>query len=140
MKILTAVLFSLLSFSALAHKVEFFAGDRIIDQYGNTGVIDCVFNNNTAEIYLDQYSGSFVRNLTTLGKGYRCIEKICVGRKIVDQYGNTGRIKELFHTGMAKISLDQYSTFFTRNLASLGFSLKCLSDDSCNLESDIINQ
>ncbi len=113
--------------------VDYKSGDRIIDQYGNTGAVHSLFTNGTAEIFLDDFpSQSFVRSLSTLGKGYKCINSLCVGKKIVDQYGNVGILEELFHNGMASISLFMYDGFFSRDLSSLGIHLSCISDETCN--------
>lgn len=131
MKFLVLVLALTYSLASLA--VEFYVGDRIVDQYGNTGTIECLFSNNTAEITLDNYPDtSYVRKLSTLGKGVCCIETVCTDHKISDEYGNVGSIKELFHNGMAKIMLRGHDGYFTRNLTTLGISLGCIENKSCH--------
>lgn len=135
MKYLVLLLLSLTVSSVFA--VEYRVGDRIIDQYGNTGNIVLLFNNKRAEIILDQYPAvTYVRELATLGKAFYCIETVCIGHRIIDAYSNRGWIQELFHNGMARIVLDQHTGSYTRRLSSLGITLGCLQDDTCILKSE----
>jgi hypothetical protein len=130
MKIIGIVLMLLTVLPVCA--MEFEVGDRIIDQYGNTGKIECLFSNNTAEIHLDNFPRvSYVRRLATLGRAFCCIESVCIGKKIVDQYGNIGSIVELFHNGMANIKLKGQHGYFSRSLTTLGIGLECLNNESC---------
>ena len=131
------VLFLFISFFiSSAFAVSFLAGDRVVDQYGNTGDVLRLYSNQTAEIILDAYPDtSYIRPLSSLGKAYRCIENVCIGKKIVDQYGNLGQIYEVFHNGISCITLEHQAGYFTRTLSSLGINLDCLENASCSLNS-----
>ncbi len=134
MKFFSLLFFSL--FVSSAFGVSFRPGDRVVDHYGNTGDVLRLYSNQTIEIILDAYpDNSYIRPITSLGKGYRCVENICVGKRIVDQYGNSGRINEIFHNGVSCITLDKLPGFFTRTLRSLGIQLDCLQDGTCSLKS-----
>lgn len=110
----------ILLFSLSAQSVEFRPGNRLIDQYGNTGELIHLLTNQKAEIILDNYPDmAFVRELSTLGKSVGCLVNACVSQRIIDEYGNSGSLKEVFHNGMAKISLDLYEGYFTRSLDTL---------------------
>ena len=134
MKLVFCLFFSLFVLSA--YGVTFSEGDRVVDQYGNTGDVMRLYSNQTAEIILDAYPDtSYIRPLSSLGKAYRCVEDICIGKKIVDQYGNPGRIYEIFHNGISCITLEHQLGYFTRTLISLGINLDCLENATCSLKS-----
>ena len=134
MKLVFCLFFSL--FISSAYGVTIREGDRVIDQYGNTGDVLRLYSDLNAEIILDAYPDtSFIRPLSSLGKAYRCVEHICVGRRIVDQFGNSGKINEIFHNGISCITLEHQPGYFTRTLRSLGIHLDCLADATCSLKS-----
>ena len=58
--------------------------------------------------------------------------EFCVGNRIVDQYGNVGRVVEVYANHMARITLDEHPGVFTRSTATLGRSYRCVLDLSLN--------
>lgn len=108
------------------------AGDRIVDSSNNVGKAVEVFDNGKAKVSLDGYYNYYIRNIQNLGKGYRCIENVCEGDRIIDSANNTGRVVELFDNGKAKVSLDGYHNYYIRSFQSLGIELNCSLRDNCS--------
>lgn len=109
-------------------------GDRVIDSSGNVGTVKEVFNNGKARVELDSYSDTYIRSIDSLGKGYRCIDGICVGNRIMDSSSNVGTVKELFDNGKARVELDRYSGTYIRSFDNLGIELRCQLRVNCSCE------
>lgn len=121
---------------------KFCEGDRIIDSDDNFGKIKEIFENGKAKISLDfyfglpvidAYHGLFIRDLNTSGKGFRCIENICVGERVVDGSSRTGRIDELFDNGKAKVLLDS-GYLSIQSFRSFGIKLNCRLRENCSCQ------
>ncbi len=130
---LALILLSVLAVS-LSHARDFRVGDRIIDQWGNPGVVSELYSSQKAKVTLDPQD--YVREISFLGKGYRCMEDVCVGRKVIDQWNNEGTIVEIFDNGMVRLKHSLGGAIYTRRLAELGISLDCLRDMSCRCHND----
>ncbi len=105
--------------------------DRAMDGSEHVGTVVEVFSNGKAKLSLDAYSGYYVRRVANLGKGFRCIEDVCVDTRIIDSSNNVGTIVELFDNGKAKVSLDAYSGYYVRSLEEMGIELKCELRKDC---------
>ena len=105
-------------------------GDGVIESAENLGTVKEVFDNRKSSVYLDGY-GTYIRSTSTLGKGFRCIESVCVNDRAIDNANNTGPIKELFDNGKSSVYLDGYGTYI-RSFSSLGIQLNCSLRENCS--------
>jgi len=108
------------------------SGDRIIDSSNNIGEVIEVFSNGKAKVLFDgSFSYSF-RNTNNLGKGYRCIESVCSGDRIMDTSNNVGKIVEVFDNGKTKVLFDGSFSYSFRLFSSLGIELNCRLRENCS--------
>jgi len=105
-------------------------GDRVIDSYEYLGTVEEVFDNGKSAVHFDVY-GTYIRPTSSLGKGFRCIESVCVNNRVIDSNNNTGTIRELFDNGKSAVYLDGYGTYI-RSFSSLGIKLSCRLRDACS--------
>jgi hypothetical protein len=106
------------------------SSDRVIDSGENVGTVKEVFSNGQATVYLDGF-GTYTSSTSSLGKGFRCIENVCVNDRAIDRENNTGTIKELFDNGKSKVYLDGLGTYI-RSFSSLGIELNCSLRENCS--------
>jgi hypothetical protein len=104
-------------------------GDRVIDSGDNVGTVKEVFDNGRSKVDLDRF-GTEIRSTSFLGKGFRCIENVCVNDRAIDNRNKRGTIKELFDNGKSKVYLDGFGTYI-RSFYSLGIKLNCNLRDNC---------
>jgi hypothetical protein len=107
-------------------------GDRIVDSSNHVGKAVEVFDNGKSKVSLDSDFGYFIRSINDLGKGYRCIENLCEGDRIIDSSNNMGKAVEIFDNGKVKVSLDSDFGYFIRSFQSLGIELNCRLRDNCS--------
>lgn len=107
-------------------------GDRIVDSSENVGTVKEVFDNGKARVDLDRYTGTYIRQVNTLGKGFSCIESVCVNDRMIDSSQKTGRILELFDNGKARVDFDRYTGTYIRSFVSLGIQLNCNLRENCS--------
>ncbi len=106
-------------------------GSRIIDGDDLVGTVVEIFNNREAKVTLDGYSGTHIRDVSTLARGYRCIGAVCVGNSVMDSDDLTGRVQALFANGKVQVTLDGYSGLHIRDYNSLGLKLSCRPGQDC---------
>lgn len=109
----------------------FCASNRVIDTSGDAGTIIEVFNNGTAKVKFDAFTGKYTKNLRGLGRGYECVGNACAGDRVIDSNGNTGTIKEVFNNGTAKVKLDRFTGTYHKSLRSLGYGEDCSNTQRC---------
>lgn len=109
-------------------------GDRIIDSSNYVGKAVEVFDNGRAKVSLDGYNIYYIRGISELGKGYRCIENFCKGDRIIDSSNYTGKAEEIFDNGQVKVSLDGFFNFYIRSFQSLGIELNCRLRENCSCQ------
>lgn len=105
-------------------------GDRVIDKGEYVGTVKEVFDNGRAKIFFDNF-GKYIRKTQSLGKGFRCIENVCVNDRVIDKRNFTGKIKEVFDNGKAKVYLDGFGHSI-RSFSALGIELNCSLRENCS--------
>lgn len=108
--------------------------DRIMDDGDRVGSVVEVFSNGKAIVTFDGGAfKSYVRKTEDLGKGYRCIENLCVGDRIIDESDKVGKVLELFDNGKAKVSLEGGAfPSYVRTFSQLGVKLNCRLRENCS--------
>lgn len=106
--------------------------DRIIDSKNMTGQVIELFDNGQARVYLDNY-GYQIRSVSSLGKGFRCIENVCINSRTIDSLHRTGKIIELFDNGKARVYFDNYG-YRISPFSDIGIELKCSLRENCSCQ------
>lgn len=105
-------------------------GDRIIDSQSYVGTVLEVFSNGKTKISLDggPYS-SYLRDTSSLGKGVKCHNNICVDDRIINGQGYSGKVLEVFNNGKARVYFDgsSYSSSIS-NISELGKAFRCIEN------------
>jgi translation initiation factor IF-1 len=96
---------------------------RVIDARTNVGIVKEMFHNGKARVQLDDYSGDYLREASDLGVSVRCLGGICVGNRVMDARNNIGKVVEVFSNGQARVTLDQYSGYYVRQVSTLSKSM-----------------
>jgi translation initiation factor IF-1 len=110
---------------------EYKPGDRVVDANFHTGTITEVFPQGKIKFKTDGLLGHIAdatRNSNEIFKAYPCVENICVGTRVVDSFGISGTIKEIFTNGKVKFELDGYMGLMglaDRDFQSLGYTIDC---------------
>lgn len=86
-----------------AASVRFKKGDRIIDGYGQPGVV-LDTGLMKLQVRLDDHQDVSVIDQRTAGKTVRCFQNFCVGDQVAARDGNQGVIDEVFDTAWASIA------------------------------------
>jgi hypothetical protein len=110
---------------------EICVGNRIHDTGYGSGRVAEIYADGTAKIDFDDYSGSLFRRTDSLGKGIQCDGKICVGDRVHDSGYGSGKVKEIYTDGKAKIDFDQYSGYVFRRISNLGARINCSNAKNC---------
>ena len=101
-------------------------GVRAIDLRGNFGEVKETYSNGKVRMTFDNYSGMYIREARELGIGTKCVQNVCVSSRVMDARANVGTVKEMFHTGKARVQLDDYSGEYIREASDLGVGVRCL--------------
>ena len=97
--------------------------DRV--NFGNrAGKVYEVFDNGTVRIVMDDSYNDAYKDVTEIGKGFRCVEDICQGDR-VEFNGRTGKTLEAFDNGTVRISMDDSYNNAYKSMYDLGYEVRC---------------
>ena len=99
-----------------------------------------VFDNGTARIDMDDSMTNAYKDVSEIGKGFRCVEEICQGDR-VEFSGRVGKALEVFDNGIVRIDMDDSMTNAYRSMFDLGYETRCSiggssRDSSCHGRND----
>jgi membrane protein implicated in regulation of membrane protease activity len=99
-----------------------------------------VFDNGTARIDMDDSYTNSYKDVSEIGKGFRCVEDICQGDR-VEFNGRVGKALEVFDNGIVRIDMDDSYTNAYKEMSDLGYEVRCSinsssRDTSCHGRND----
>jgi len=100
------------------------SGDRVQFDGNNSGTAVEVFNNGKVKIKDDSTEYKY-RDISQVGKGHRCVGRICRKNRVQFDGNNSGTAVEVFDNGKVKIK-DNSSEYKYRDISQVGKAYNCV--------------
>ena len=110
---------------------------RIIHSMDKVGTLKEIFENGKAAVHLDHLTQSTVviTEIEALGKGYRCIERVCRDTRLIHSPTNSPvTVVELFDNGKALVKFSNIQEPQVMSFDSLGIKLGCSLRKDCTVQ------